>query len=195
MADRVGRSALVVVDMQRGFDDPVWGATTNLDCEANVVALLEAWNSAGEPVVVVRHDSEAPDSPLHPDAAGNALVASVAAARADVLITKNVNSAFYGQPDLHGWLRERGIEKLVICGIQTNMCVETSARMAGNLGYEVTVALDATRTFDLSTEIPGLATVTRSADELMATTALVLQAGGFAQISTTADVVRTIEHN
>jgi len=103
--------------------------------------------------------------------------------------SKNVNSAFYGDPDLHAWLRERGIRELVICGIQTNMCVETTARMAGNLGYDVTVVLDATRTFDLSGEIAGLGTVTRTAVELMANTAVVLQQGGFARIAATADLV------
>ena len=75
----------------------------------------------------------------------------------------------------------------MICGIQTNMCVETTARMAGNLGYDVTVALDATRTFDLTADVAGLGIVTRTAAELMATTALDLQAGGFAQIATTAE--------
>ena len=72
-----------------------------------------------------------------PTAAGNALVDPVAAAEPALFVTKNVNSAFYGDPDLHAWLQEQGIRELVICGIQTNMCVETTARMAGNLGYDV----------------------------------------------------------
>ncbi|MBN9185016.1 MAG: isochorismatase family protein, partial [Microbacterium sp.] len=101
----------------------------------------------------------------------------------------DVNSAFYGDPDLHAWLQEQGIRELVICGIQTNMCVETTARMAGNLGYDTTVVLDATRTFDLSEDVAGLGVVTRTAAELMATTALVLQGGGFARIVATADLV------
>ena len=102
---------------------------------------------------------------------------------------KNVNSAFYGDPDLVEWLTAEGIRELVICGIQTNMCVETTARMAGNLGYDVTVALDATRTFDLTADVAGLGVVTRTASDLMATTALDLQAGGFARIATTAGLV------
>lgn len=151
--------------------------------------MVERWTDAGEPIVVVRHDSLSPSSPLHPDNPGNALVDAVAAVEPALFITKNVNSAFYGDQDLHAWLGERGIDELVICGIQTNMCVETTARMAGNLGYDTTVVLDATRTFDLTTDMPGLGTVTRSADDLMAGTALVLQGGGFARIATTAELV------
>lgn len=182
--------ALIVIDMQRGFDDlDFWGPTANPECEANVARLIEAWDASGEPIVVVRHDSANPGSPLHPSRDGNALVDVVAAAPAAVLVSKNVNSAFYGDPDMGEWLEGRGIRELVICGIQTNMCVETTARMAGNLGYAVTVVLDATRTFDLDAEIAGVGRVRRIAEELMATTALVLQGGGFARIATTGAVV------
>lgn len=182
--------ALLVIDMQQGFDDlDFWGPTANPACEDNVAALLAAWRRTAEPIVVVRHDSAAAGSPLHPSSPGNALVDAVAAVAADVLVTKQVNSAFYGDPDLHAWLGERGIRDLVICGIQTNMCVETTARMAGNLGYGATVVLDATRTFDLSEEIAGVGRVTRTAEELMAGTAVVLQGGGFARVARTADLV------
>lgn len=182
--------ALLIIDMQRAFDDlEFWGPTTNPGCEANVVALADAWAQAGEPIVVVRHDSVSPGSPLHPANPGNALVDAVAALEPALFVSKNVNSAFYGDPDLHAWLDEQGVGEVVICGIQTNMCVETTARMAGNLGYDTTVVLDATRTFDLTTDVAGLGTVTRTADELMAGTALVLQGGGFARIATTAELV------
>jgi nicotinamidase-related amidase len=179
-----------VIDMQRAFDDlGFWGATTNPDCEANVAALIDRFARADEPIVVVRHDSRSAGSPLHPDSPGNALVDPVAAVDPSLFVTKHVNSAFYGDPDLHAWLQEQGIGELVVCGIQTNMCVETTARMAGNLGNDVTVVLDATRTFDLQADVAGLGRVTRTADELMATTALDLQAGGFARIATTGQLV------
>ncbi len=182
--------ALLVIDMQRAFDDlEFWGATTNPACERNVASLIDAWAQSEEPIVVVRHDSTSPGSPLHPGSPGNGLVDAVAAVQPALFVTKNVNSAFYGDPDLQAWLAEQGIGELVICGIQTNMCVETTARMAGNLGFDVTVALDATRTFDLRADVAGLGVVTRTAAELMATTALDLQAGGFAQITTTAELV------
>ena len=178
--------ALLVIDMQRGFDDlDFWGPTANPDCEANVAALIEAWSAAGEPVVVVRHDSSSPSSPLYPGNPGNALVDVVAAVEPALLVTKDVNSAFYGDPDLHAWLGERGIGEVVICGIQTNMCVETTARMGGNLGYDVVVAYDATYTFDLQ----GPFGWRRSADEVAQASAVSLHGGGFARVVTTKEVV------
>lgn len=184
------QTALIVVDVQHGFDDPVWGPTTNPDAEANVGRLVEAWrDDARGPVVVVRHDSIHPDSPLNPANPGNRLKDVVGEADADLLVAKQVNSAFYGEPALDPWLRDRGVAAVVVCGIQTNMCVETTARMAGNLWYDVTVALDATRTFDLATDVPGVGEVVIPAAELMRTTAVNLAGGGFARVVATAAVL------
>ncbi|WP_442784966.1 isochorismatase family protein [Arthrobacter sp. MP_M4] len=66
----------------------------------------------------------------------------------DLLVRKNVNSSFHGTPDLHAWLQENDIRELVVCGITTNHCCETTARVGGNLGYRVYFPLDATHTFD-----------------------------------------------
>ncbi|MER7796975.1 cysteine hydrolase family protein [Microbacterium sp. NPDC096154] len=179
-------TALIVIDMQQGFLDPFWGATTNHPgCDDNVVRLIDAWHSAGDPIVVVRHDSVNPDSPLHPANPGNALIEPVAEADRALLVTKSVNSAFYGEPDLESWLRSCDIRRIVVCGIQTNMCVETTARMGGNLGFEVVVPLDATRTFDLA----GPDGQTTDAATLMATTAVNLHGGGFASVTTTDAVL------
>ena len=140
-------AALLVIDVQEGFRDAVWGSTVNPACEDNVRRLLDAWRAADWPVVLVRHDSQVPGSPLSPDHPGNEFASGIDGPH-DLLVTKSVNSAFYGQPDLDGWLRNRGLHRLVICGITTNHCCETTARMAGNLGYDVRFVLDATRTFD-----------------------------------------------
>jgi len=94
---------------------------------------------------------------------------------------KTVNSAFLGEPNLDEWLKARGCSQLVLCGIQTNMCVETTARMGGNLGYDVIVPIDATRTFDLAAADGETAT----AEELMRITAINLSGGGFATVTTT----------
>ena len=128
------RTALVVVDVQRAFEDAgYWGRRNNPDCEANVAALLAAWRAAERPVVFVRHDSDEPASPLRPGAPGNAFRPELTG-EPDLLVTKQVNSAFHGDPDLAAWLRERELGGIAICGITTNHCCETTARVGGNLG-------------------------------------------------------------
>jgi hypothetical protein len=61
--------------------------------------------------------------------------------------------------------------------------------MGGNLGFSVTLHLDATRTFDLSTEVDGLGRIEMDADSLMRTTALNLQGGRFATVTGTAALI------
>ncbi|MFF4579481.1 cysteine hydrolase family protein [Streptomyces sp. NPDC001389] len=181
-------SALIVIDVQKGFDEAsFWGPRNNPDAEDNIAALMDAWQESGRPVVLVQHASLRPGSVLAADHPGYAFKDFVAerTGQESLLITKTVNSAFYGTPDLADWLEGRGIRQLVVVGIQTNMCVETTARMGGNLGYEVLVPLDATHTFDLA----GPAGRTLTADQLAAATAVNLHGGGFARVTTTADLL------
>lgn len=175
--------ALVVIDAQRGFFEPSWGPRDNPGCEDNIRRLLEMWRAAGAPVVLVRHDSTSPGSPLRPGQPGNDFMDGIDGAH-DLLVAKSVNSAFYGEPDLDAWLRSKGIEAIVICGITTNHCCETTARMAGNLGYDVTFVLDATHTF--ARVGPDGATV--AAHELSRATAANLH-GEFATVRATDEVI------
>jgi nicotinamidase-related amidase len=182
------RFALVVVDVQQGFDDPWSGKRNNADCDDNIAALVEEWKGRERPVVIVRHDSDNPDSPLHPSSPGNRLK-DYLTAEPDLVVTKSVNSAFLGSPDLDAWLRERGLAGIVVCGITTNHCCETTARMGGNLGHRVLFALDATHTFDRTAPDGGVVT----AEELARVTATNLH-GEFAEVVTTAELVATMEH-
>lgn len=177
------RNALVVVDVQRAFDDSsYWGPRNNPDCERNIGTLIEAWRQAGQPIVLVRHDS-LEDSPLRPGEPGNAFK-KVIDREPDLLVAKHVNSAFHGEPDLADWLRRHGIEAFTVCGIQTNMCCETTARVGANLGFDMSFVLDATHTFDLADH----AGVTIPADELGRVTAANLDPE-FGRVISTADAV------
>ena len=160
------RTALIVVDVQQGFDDPVWGPRNNPACEENVATLIDAWSAARQPIVFVRHDSTEPGSPFTRGTPGNEL-RDILSREPDLLVAKSVNSAFHGEPDLAEWLRGEGIERVVVCGVQTNMCCETTARVAANLDFDMTFVLDATHTFDLPAHDGG----TISADELARVTA------------------------
>lgn len=152
MTDWNGSTALIVIDVQKGFEDAShWGPRNNPDCESNVEQLIEGWRAQNWPIVYVRHDSATPSSPLAPKTKGNKFK-EVLTGDPDLLIVKDVHSAFYGSPDLDEWLKRNGISGVAICGIQTNMCCETTARMASDLGYEVLFVGDATHTFDIVTE-------------------------------------------
>jgi nicotinamidase-related amidase len=181
--DQLDRLALVVVDVQRGFDDAAyWGRRNNPACENNIATLLEIWRGHRRPVVFVRHDSTNPQSPLRPGQPGNDLQ-PLLAGQPDLLVTKTVNSAFHGTPDLDGWLRARGLAGLVVAGITTNHCCETTARVGANLGHRVVFAHDATYTFDRPD--PDGRTVT--ADELARVTATNLH-GEFATVVRTSEL-------
>lgn len=139
--------ALLVVDVQKGLDDPSLGARNNPEAESNVAALLAAWRSRGRPVVHVRHCSVEPDSPLRPDRPGNAIKDEALPLPGEVQIAKTVNSAFVGT-ELDAYLREQGIGSLVVVGLTTDHCVSATTRSASDLGYTVTVVSDATAAFE-----------------------------------------------
>ena len=181
----LSRHALVVVDAQRGFDAPSWGVRNNPACDENIAALVQHWHATGRTVVHVRHDSTDPTSPLHPDAPGNALKPYLSAPPA-LLVTKNVNSSFHGSPDLHAWLVGQEVDGIVVCGITTNHCCETTARVGGNLGHDVLFVLDATHTFDRA----GPDGTTVGADDLARVTATNLH-GEFATVVRTRDLVES----
>jgi nicotinamidase-related amidase len=141
----------LVVDMQVGFDDPAWGARNNPMAEANVAMLIAAWRAARAPVIHVHHDSLGVSGRLRRGTPGNAAKPETAPIAGERVYRKNVNSAFIGTT-LEVDLRAFGIPSLVIVGLTTNHCISTTARAAGNLGFETFVVSDATATFDR----PGL---------------------------------------
>lgn len=180
---------LVVIDAQKGFaDSEYWGSGANPSALTNIQKLVRRWQELDFPIVIVKHNSKSPDSPLFPGNTGNQLVDFLSSA-GEVTIQKSVNSAFYGTPDLRLWLDKRNFRQLVICGITTNFCCETTARMAGNLGYQTNFVLDATDAFELvgpdGQAIPG--------SQVMAMTAANLD-GEFANVVTTQKQLDLLEN-
>jgi nicotinamidase-related amidase len=181
-------AVLIVIDVQEGFEDARWGVRNNVDCESNIARLTQAWTDAGLPIVVVRHDSSGETSPLRLGTPGNAFKPVLQGVKADLSVSKQVHSAFYGDPDLHAWLQDRGIRAVAVCGITTDHCCETTVRMAGDLGYDTYFVIDATHTFDRIH--PDGGTVT--ADEIVRVSAAKLHEE-FATVIPTDEAVALVE--
>jgi nicotinamidase-related amidase len=145
MGGRLTR-ALVLIDIQEGFDDPTWGARNNPGAEAEAAALLARWREAGAPIFHIRHLSRMPGSPLNPEGGRVGHKPEVAPAPREPVIDKTVNSAFIGT-DLQKQLEKAEASTLVLAGLTTPHCVSTTARMAANMGFGVIIAHDACATF------------------------------------------------
>lgn len=141
------KTALLIIDVQQGFNDTRWGKRNNLNAESNMALLLSMWREKEYPVIHVRHCSVEPQSPLQPELPGNAFKEEVRPLAGEKQFTKSVNSAFIGTK-LEEYLHDNDIKSLVIVGLTTDHCISTTARMAENLNFVVIVVADATATFE-----------------------------------------------
>ena len=99
------------------------------------------------PVLHTQHCSKERDSPLRLGNSGNEIKEIAAPRRGELVLRKNVNSAFIGTR-LEPLLRKKRVGAVVLAGLTTDHCVSTTARMAGNMGFITYVVSDATATFD-----------------------------------------------
>ena len=144
------RAALLVIDIQNfyfpGGQMPLVGAD---EAAAKAAELVACFRRAGQPVIWVQH---LPKSVNAPDPVGleepYRMRAGLLPAEGEVVIGKHYANAFR-ETDLEATLRRLGVKRLVICGMQTHMCVEAAVRAAADLGFEVTVVPDACATRDL----------------------------------------------
>lgn len=132
-------TALLIIDIQYFYFPGGKLALANPEAASlNAKKLLEEFRREGMLVVHVKHNSEQ----------GSDIHENVLPAGDEKVITKNdINS--FKDTDLEEYLRNHGIKKLSICGMQTHMCVEGATRAAHDLGFECTVIGDACATRDL----------------------------------------------
>ncbi|MGH3715151.1 MAG: cysteine hydrolase family protein [Micromonosporaceae bacterium] len=184
--------ALIVIDVQESFRQrPIWVAVNYPDIVERASRLVDAARAAGELVIWVLHSEAGSDTPFDPASGHVRLMDGVTPAAGEPMITKTSVNAFTST-NLQQLLTRRGIRQLTVCGIQTEQCCETTARVASDLGYRVDFVIDATATFPIPHRDapPG-----RSVDEILAdprtlsTDAIVertayMLAGRFARIRT-----------
>jgi nicotinamidase-related amidase len=190
MLSKKDKPALLLIDLQKGFDNlDYWGGQrNNPEAEENASDLLKIWRKNNLPLFHIQHCSTNPKSPLHDSNAGNEFIKITEPLDKESVIKKNVNSAFIGT-NLKDLLDKSRISKLVIVGLTTDHCVSTTTRMAGNLGYETYLVSDATATFNKK----GVDGQNFSA-ELIHETALASLNNEFASVVTTDVVKKALEH-
>jgi nicotinamidase-related amidase len=141
-----GSTALLVIDMQEGnftCDPPVWNGDALLD---TVSRLIGRAREKGVPVVFIQNDG--PTGGVdEPGTSGWEIHPRIAPLAEDIVLSKSSPDAFL-DTGLEEELAELRIERLVICGLQTEFCVDTTTRRAYSLGYEVVLISDGHSTWD-----------------------------------------------
>jgi nicotinamidase-related amidase len=184
------KQALIVIDVQESFRQrPYWRDEELPRFLANVRSLLERARNRHIPVVQIFHQ-EPSDDPADPFSRASGLVREMPelAVAADAVFYKQVHSAMFAQ-DLQGtpleaWLRQHGVQELLITGIRTEQCCETTTRHASDLGFKVQYITDATLTFPMRSRTGR----EFSTAEIRERTELVLD-GRFARIVATAEAL------
>ena len=139
--------AVVVIDVQVGMfhaSDPVYRGDELL---TRISHLLAKVRQAHIPIIYIQHGSERKGHPLEYGTEGWQIHPSIAPQQGDTIIEKQMPDAFY-KTDLHHFLSAHGIKHLIIAGIQTEFCVDTTCRQACSLEYDVTLVSDAHSTWD-----------------------------------------------
>ncbi|MGJ7460204.1 cysteine hydrolase family protein [Halomonas sp. MA07-2] len=144
-------TALVIVDLQNDYFPAGKWPLVGIEPAAEKAARVLGWfREQSLPIVHVRHEFPSEEAPFFvPGSDGARIHASMAPkdAPSEAVILKNSVNAFLGT-SLHEHLQERGIERLVITGAMSHMCIDAATRAASDLGYAVTVLQDACATHD-----------------------------------------------
>lgn len=173
--------ALVVIDVQESFRVRTsdWQKMHNPNIAERVNRLVAAARAGGDHVVWVLHAEPGSDTAFDPALGHVTLMAELERRDEEHLVVKTSVNAFT-TTNLQQYLVQHGVGEVVICGIRTEQCCETTARVAADLGFDVVFVTDATTT----SAIPGL-----TAEQLMERTERVLEEREFARIATTDEIV------
>lgn len=144
-------TALLIIDIQNDyFPGGAMELAGSIEAGARAGKLLEAFRGKGLPVIHVQHISTRPGASFFvPGTSGVEIHPSVSPRTDETIIQKNFPNSFRGTPLLQH-LRDKDITRLVVAGMMTQMCVDSTVRAAADLGFECLLAHDACATRDLS---------------------------------------------
>ena len=138
-------TALLIIDVQRALCAGEYAAFDIARVIERINGLSARARSAGLPVVLVQHEEG--DGPLQHDTAGWQLADDLATHDGDLRLRKTTPDAFF-RTGLHALLQQKGVERVIVCGLQSEFCVDTTVRSALAQGYHVVLAEDAHSTCD-----------------------------------------------
>jgi len=170
------RTALLIVDAQQSFEQrPYWSRQAALTFLEHMQALTDGARARSIPVVQIFHVE---DTGVFSLDSGYVKALTALSIVPDMVIHKHRHSALVGS-GLSVWLIQHCIQRLIVSGIRTEQCCETTARHASDSGYEVDFVSDATLTFPMTDRYGGH----WEPEQIRARTELVLE-GRFARIVT-----------
>lgn len=144
----MSKSALLIIDVQQALCTGQWAA---FDIDAvvdRINTLIEKARAAGCPIIFIQHEEE--DDALKFGSDGWQLYHRLAAVPEDMRIRKTATNSFH-QTELVKLLEANGVTSVIICGLQSEFCVDSTARGALALGYPVVLVSDAHSTVDNGT--------------------------------------------
>lgn len=143
----IRESALLVIDVQDSFKAlPRWERRNNPQFERNVGELIDAYRRAELPIVFFLHTD--PDPFFEPDSPYLKLMEFIERRPEELLIVKNTRNCFTST-GLGSYLLSKAVRRIVVAGIQTEQCCETTTRVGADLGYGVDFITEATLTFPI----------------------------------------------
>jgi nicotinamidase-related amidase len=138
--------ALIVIDVQESFRArPLWSLISNPGIVGDVQRLVDHARAAGDLVVWVLHAEPGSGGVFDPDSGLVRYQDGLAPLPGEPELRKTSHNAFT-TTNLQQILTEQGVREVAVCGIRTEQCCETTARLASDLGYGVTFVIDATAT-------------------------------------------------
>lgn len=145
----VMRTALLVIDIQESFRQrPDWDHVNHPDIADRAARLVDAARSRGDLVVWILHTEPGTDTVFDPASGHVRLLDGLDPAVGEPILTKTSHNAFT-TTNLQQLLTVHGVGEIVVSGIRTEQCCETTARVASDLGYQVVFVTDATATMPL----------------------------------------------
>lgn len=178
-------TALLVIDVQESFRQrPDWAEISAPDIADRIARLVDHTRARGDAVVWVLHTEPGSGTVFDPARGFVRLLPGLAPDDGEPVLTKTSHNAFT-TTNLAQWLTARGVDEVLVAGIRTEQCCETTARLASDLGYRVRFVLDATATQPLPRH-DGRGRLT--ATEVQDRTAAALQ-GRFAEVVNLDDVL------